>query len=87
VFGEQVEPLEGAQIIGPSASSGPEDLVGIVAELTALRPGRHELTSVRLRYRLNGREHVGEGTDLIFTVCADDPKPKECSEQSATSEP
>jgi hypothetical protein len=42
------------------------------------------LTGVRLRYSLNGGpERVGEGIDVVFTICADDPKPADCPEQPA----
>jgi hypothetical protein len=47
-----------------------------VARVTASKPGRYVLTGMRLRYRLNGgREETKEGIDVVFTVCADDPKP------------
>ena len=64
-------------------SPGPENTVGIVAELTADRPGSYTLTSIRLRYRLNGGpEQVREGIDVVWTVCADEPAPASCSEAS-----
>jgi hypothetical protein len=87
LIGEAVEPLEGAQTIagGPSPSFDQYDnTVGIVGELTAHRPGRFEVTSVRLRYRLNGGdERVGQGIDVVWTVCADDPAPSDCSASPA----
>ena len=52
--------------------------------LVADRPGRYELTNVRLRYRVNGGpERVGDGIDVVWTVCADDPKPAvdDCQEE------
>jgi len=80
VIGEEVETVNGAQLASVSASPGPANEVGIVAEATAVRPGRYELTSVRLRYRLNGgAEQVGDGIDVTWTICVDDPAPTTCS--------
>ena len=65
-----------------TASPGSDNTVGIAAELTPHRPGRFELTNVRLRYRLNGGgEQVGEGIDVVSGVCADDPRPADCPKQ------
>ena len=81
VIGKEFEDLDGAVVTAGSASPGPDDTVGIAAELTAERPGRFEVTGVRLRYRLNGGgEQVGEGIDVVWTVCADDPEPADCPE-------
>jgi hypothetical protein len=81
VIGEQLEDLDGAVVSGSARSAGGETTVGIVAQLTALRPGRYDISNVRLRYRLNGgRERVGEGIDVVWTVCADDPAPTDCPE-------
>lgn len=78
-IGDKLEPLAGAIVEPVSASPGPINTVGIVARLTAARPGRYVLTGVRLRYRLNGEgEQTREGIDVIFTVCADDPTPADC---------
>lgn len=90
VIGKVFEKLEGAEAVAKTkdeaASPGYDaylDTVGIVGELTAQRPGRYEVTSVRLRYRLNGGdERVGEGTDVTWVVCADDPAPADCPEPS-----
>jgi hypothetical protein len=82
VIGKELEDLAGAVVTAASASPGPDNTVGIAAELTAGRPGRFEITNVRLRYRLNeGSERVGEGIDVVWTVCADDPRPADCPEQ------
>ena len=82
VIGEDLEDLSGAVITAVTASPGPDNTVGIAAEFTAQRPGRFEVTNVRLRYRLNGgSEQVGEGIDTVWTVCADDPAPTDCPEQ------
>lgn len=79
VIGEDLEPLPGAVIQNDSDASGPEHTVGIVAEIEPIEPGHHQLTGVRLRYRLNGGDElVGEGTDVIFTVCGADPAPQSC---------
>lgn len=81
LIGEQLEPLAGAVVSNESTTAGPENTVGIVAEIDAGEPGRYQLTSVRLRYRLNGgAEQVGEGIDVIFTVCAAIPAPAKCEE-------
>jgi hypothetical protein len=53
-------------------------MVAIVAEMVADAPGRYQLTGVRLRYKLNGAERVGEGIDTIFTLCADSSEPEDC---------
>jgi len=83
VIGEVVEPLEGARVTSAVPTDSPDNNVGIVGELVAQRPGRYEVTSVRLRYRLNGGpERVGEGIDVLWTVCADDPAPADCAEAS-----
>ena len=82
VIGVDFEDLPGAVVVAATASPGPGNAVGIAAELTAERPGRYEITNVRLRYRLNGGgEQVGEGIDVVWTVCADDPAPVDCPEQ------
>jgi len=88
VIGKDFEDLPGAMITAVTASPGPDNTVGIAAALTAQRPGRFEITNVRLRYRLNGgSERVGEGIDVVWTVCADDPAPTDCPEQPAHSLP
>ena len=80
VIGEVLETLEGAEITTVSASPGPESAVGIVAEMSASGPGRYELTSVRLHYRINGGgEQVRDGISVLFTICVDDPAPADCS--------
>jgi hypothetical protein len=81
LIGEQRETLAGAQIAtAGTASPGPDNDVGIIAEMTADKPGRYTLTSLRLHYRLNGGgEEVREGIDVIFTVCAADPAPADCA--------
>jgi hypothetical protein len=82
VIGKDFENLPGAVITAVTASPGPDNTVGIAAELTAQRPGRFEVTNVRLRYRLNGGgERVGEGIDVVWTVCAADSAPTDCPEQ------
>lgn len=82
VVGEELRDLAGATFANTSETDGPDDTVGVVAEITAQRRGRYELTSVRLHYRINGGpERVGEGTDVVFVVCADDPKPARCEEE------
>jgi len=81
VIGKDFENLDGSVVTAASESPGPENAVGIAAELTANRPGRYEITDVRLRYRINGgRERVGQGIDVPWTVCADDPAPASCPE-------
>jgi hypothetical protein len=82
VIGEQREPLVGAIVeTAAGASAGPDNVVGIVAEIVAARPGRFEITSVRLRYRVNGgNERTGEAMDVILTACIDDPAPRTCDE-------
>ena len=88
VIGKDFEDLEGAVVTAATASPGPDNTVGIAAELTAQRPGRFEVTNVRLRYRLNGGpERVGEGIDVAWTVCADDPAPADCPDQPDSSPP
>jgi hypothetical protein len=80
-IGLDFEPLEGAVVTAVAASPSPDNTVGIAAELTATRPGRFEVTDVRLRYKVNGgSEQVGQGIDVVWTVCADDPKPADCPE-------
>jgi hypothetical protein len=79
VVGEQLDELEGTIIEAPPGASGdPANTVGIVAEVTASEPGRYVITAVRLTYRYQGTERAGEGTDVVMTVCADDPAPTEC---------
>ncbi len=78
-IGDKLEPLAGAIAQPASASPGPANNVGIVARLTASKPGRYVLMGVRLRYRINGgSEQTREGIDVIFTLCADDPAPADC---------
>jgi len=84
--GDRLLPLAGAVASAPGApqagaSPDPGQTIGIVARITASRPGRYELSNVRLRYRLNGgAEQTREGIDVLFTVCAADPKPTDCTE-------
>jgi hypothetical protein len=79
LIGANFEGLAGAVVTAVSESPGPDDTVGLAAELTATQPGRYEVTGVRLRYRLNGGdERTGEGIDVVWTVCADDPVPVRC---------
>jgi hypothetical protein len=81
LIGEALEDLVGARVAAVSASDGPENAVGIVAQLTPERAGRFEITSIRLRYRLNGGgAQVRDGIDTVLTVCAADPAPTECEE-------
>lgn len=76
LIGERLEPLSGAIVTG--------ETMGVVAEITAHEPGTYTLSAVRLHYRLNGgKEQVAEGIDVVFTVCADDPKPADCALPSA----
>lgn len=84
VIGAVSEPLEGAVLTAVSASPGPDNAVGIVARMTPQRPGRYEVSNVRLRYRLNGgAEQVGEGTDVVWTVCAEVTKPADCPDTTS----
>jgi hypothetical protein len=89
-IGEVFDPLESAVAAAPAGSPGHDpylDTVGIVGELTAQRPGRYEVTSVRLHYRVNGGgERVGEGIDVVWTVCADDPAPPDCDGEPSPAE-
>lgn len=82
VIGETFETLAGAVVrsaTAPGGSPGPDDVVGIVAELTPTRPGRFDLTSVRLHYRVDGgQEQVREHIDVTFVVCAGDTLPTSC---------
>lgn len=82
-IGSVTEPLEGAVVTSVSASPGPDNDVGLVGRMTPQRPGRYVVSSVRLRYRLNGgAEQVGEGIDVVWTVCADTTKPGDCPDES-----
>lgn len=82
LIGEELRDLAGATFHNTTGTDSPDDTVGIVAEITAQRPGRYQLDSVRLHYRINGGpERVGEGIDVVFVVCADDPKPARCEEE------
>ncbi len=82
VVGEKLEPLAHAVFSNDGTSIDPKHNVGIVAEITADKAGRYQLTKVRLRFRLNGgEEQIREGIDAVFIVCADDPKPTECVQE------
>jgi hypothetical protein len=79
--GQQLEPLVGAIATAPEATDGPGNSVGIVARITATKPGRYELTAVRIRYRLNcAPEQFEQVIDQTLTVCAGVPKPVVCIE-------
>ena len=80
--GSALNELAGADFTAASATAGPQNQVGVVAELRASEPGRYDLKAVRLTYRLNGgQERVAEGADVIFTLCAADPLlPPGCEE-------
>ena len=77
VIGEAMEPLAGAVVEAPATiSPGPDNTVGIVAEVTPTAAGTYRLDAVRLRFRINGGgEQVREGITTIWTVCAADPAP------------
>ncbi len=80
VLGEPQE-LEGMRVedLADSSADSPENMVAIVAEVTADEPGRFIVTGVRLNFRINGApERGGEGIDVVMNVCADDPAPTEC---------
>jgi hypothetical protein len=83
--GEKLEQLAGASVtIDRNASPGPENTVGIVAELTPRSAGTFTLANVRLHYRLNGgSEQVKEGVSVVFTICAADPAPADCEASPA----
>ena len=80
VVGEKLEPLAGASVsVDRSTPAGPENSVGILAELTPRSAGTFSLSSVRLHYRINGLpEQVKEGISVVFTICAADPAPVSC---------
>lgn len=85
VVGDEREELEGARIedLVDASADSPANTVGVVAEITASEPGRFVLTGVRLRYRINGApERDGDGIDVVVTVCADDPAPATCEDES-----
>jgi hypothetical protein len=85
VIGEQMETLEGARVTAAVPTDSPDNTVGIVAELVAPAPGRYRVDSIRLKYRINGGpEQVGDGTDVVWTVCVDDPKPADCPEEPSS---
>lgn len=82
LIGEDLRDLSGATFRNTTGTDTSDETVGVVAEITAERPGRYQLDSVRLRYRINGGpEQVGEGIDVVFVVWADDPKPETCDEE------
>ena len=84
LVGERLLPLAGAVIETQSASPGPGEIVGIVARMTASKPGRYVLSAVRLRFTINGGPtQTRDGIDVVMTLCADDPKPADCPEQAA----
>ncbi len=79
LIGEELHDLAGATFRNTTGTDSPDNTVGIVAEITAQRPGRYELSNVRLHYRINGGpEQVAEAIDVVFVVCAADPKPASC---------
>ena len=77
IIGETLEPFAGATFsVAPHASPGPDNLVGVVAEITPHSAGIFTLTGLRVRFRVNaGAIQTQELHDLIFTVCAGDPTP------------
>ncbi len=81
LIGEELHDLAGATFTNLTGSDSPDNTIGIVAEITAERPGRYQLDNVRLHYRINGGpEQVSEGIGVVFVVCVDDPKPDSCDE-------
>jgi hypothetical protein len=83
LVGDQLNEFVGTRIedhVDPDADP-PANTVAVVAEITASEPGRYVLSGVRLTYRINGApERDGEGSDVVVTVCADDPAPAECTD-------
>jgi hypothetical protein len=81
VVSDERHELNGLRIedmVDASANS-PENMVAIVAEVTADEPGHYIVTGVLLNFRINGApERGGEGIDVVMNVCADDPAPTEC---------
>ena len=85
ITGERLVPLAGMRVdaLADASADPPADTVGIVAEMTASEPGRFVLTAVRLTYRINGApERDGEGIDVVVTICADDPAPTDCDDET-----
>jgi hypothetical protein len=81
VVGDERHELDGLRIedLADSSADAPENLVAIVAEVTASEPGHYIVTGVRLNFRINGApERGGDGIDVVMNVCADDPAPTEC---------
>ena len=83
VVHEQLDELVGTRIddhADPDADP-PANTVAVVAEITPSEPGRYVLSGVRLTFSINGApERDGEGSDVVVTVCADDPAPAECTD-------
>ncbi len=77
LIGESRQPIAGTVLEAAEAvASGTAPYtIGIVAEVTPSGPGRFVVSGLRLTYRVNGDERVGEGIETVFTVCADDPEP------------
>jgi hypothetical protein len=78
-IGELLEPFPGASFAAdPGASPGPDNTVGIVAQMTPRTAGVFQLTSVRVHLRLNGGAPEVREVALSWTVCAADPAPVMC---------
>jgi hypothetical protein len=85
VIGDDRVAANGARIdeIVDAGANPPANTVAIVADVTPTEAGRYVLTGLRVTYRINaGQEREGEGSDVVVTVCADDPAPAECDDSS-----
>ena len=84
--GDTREPLPGAVFTPrPGATYGVDTGFGVLAVVTASRPGRYTLSGVRLTFRINDQPpETKEGITELFTICADDPAPASCEGDSSS---
>jgi hypothetical protein len=79
-IGDVLQPLAGATwSADPSATEGPGNDVGLIAEIVARQAGTFDIHLVRVAFKLNGgATQIKEGITQTFTVCAADPAPSAC---------
>jgi hypothetical protein len=74
-------PAEGVRVerMVDASDEAPANTVAIVADVTATESGRYVITGLNVTFRINGApERDGEGSDVVVTMCADDPAPTDC---------
>ncbi|HXI46046.1 MAG TPA: hypothetical protein VNH13_07080 [Candidatus Acidoferrales bacterium] len=84
VIGVERDPLPGQVLTAqPDSTAGPGNEVGVLAELTPGGIGIYRLTTIEVRYRLNGGPTERVRVGFSFSACVGYPTPAECPVETA----